>query len=163
VPVATTATCGKLLSLSEANQATSPVSPSTMIFALEASGAALCYYESATHQPNLALIFKQYSGGSLTQSVQSAASSGGSQVQIVSSQVVSGVGDQALFVTLTGSSTVNGASISITENILFVVDGAVSFGILNTIYDNVDPLGSASTSTVLTDFEQIARLIISRL
>jgi hypothetical protein len=162
--VATTTECGKLLSLTEANQDTSPVSPSTMIFALQISGAGLCYYESATHQPNLALIFKAYAGGNLTtQSVKSAASSSGSKVQIVSSQAVSGLGSQALFVTLTGSSTVNGASVPLKENILFVVDGAVSFGIINTIFNNVDPMGSASPSTVQTDFEQVARTIISRL
>jgi hypothetical protein len=163
VPVATTAECGKLLTLSEANQATSPVSPATMIFALEVSGTGLCYYESAAHQTNVALVFKPYSGGNLSQNLQSAVSSSVSKVKIVSSQVVSGVGSQAEYVTITGSSTVNGVAVPIKENILFVVDGAVSFGIINIIYNNVDPLGSASPSTVLTDFEQIARLVISRL
>lgn len=163
VPVASTAECGKLFSLSEANQATSPVSPATMIFALEVSGSALCYYESAAHQTNVALVFKPYSGGNLSQNLKSAVSSSVSKVQIVSSQVVSGVGNQAEYVTITGSSTVNGVAVPIKENILFVVDGAVSFGIINIIYNNVDPLGSASASTVLAGFEQIARLVMSRL
>ena len=167
VPVASTAECGKLLSLSEANQATHPVSPATMIFALEVSGSALCYYESAAHQPNLApvvaLIFKPYSGGNLSQNIQSALSSSVSQVKLVNSQAVSGVGNQAEYVTITGISTVNGVAIPVKENILFVVDGDVSFGIINTIYNNVDPLGSASAATVLSDFEQIAQTVISRL
>jgi hypothetical protein len=163
VPVASTAECGKLLSLNQANQATSPASPATMIFALELSGAALCYYESAAHQTNVALVFKPYSGGNLSQNLQSAVSSSVSKVQIVSSQPVSGVGNQAEYVTITGSSTVNGVAVPIKENILFVVDGAVSFGIINIIYNNVDPLGSASPATVLSDFEQIARVVMSHL
>ena len=73
VPVASTAECGKLLSLSEANQDTHPPSPAALIFGLEVSGSALCYYEGATHQPNLApvvaLIFKAYSGGNLSQNI----------------------------------------------------------------------------------------------
>ena len=163
MPVASTAECGKLLSVSEANQDTSPVSPATMVFPLEVSGTGLCYYESAAHQTNVALVFKPYSGGNLTQNIQSTLSSSVSQVKLVSSQVVSGVGNQAEYVTITGSSTVNGVVMPVKENILFVVDGAVSFGIINVIYNNVDPLGSASASTVLSDFEQIAQLIISHL
>jgi hypothetical protein len=163
VPVASTAECGKLLSISEANQDTSPVGPTAMIFALEVSGTGLCYYESARHQTNVALVFKPYSGGNITQSVQQAVSSSVSQVKLTNSQSVSGIGDQAEYVTITGTSTVNGVAIPVKENILFVVDGAVSFGIINVIYNNVDPLGSASAATVLSDFEQIARLVISRL
>ena len=167
VPVASAAECGKLLTVSEANQPTNPVSPATFVFPLEVSGAALCYYESAQHQPSLApivaLIFKPYSGGNLSQHLQSEVSSGVSQVKIVNSQAVSGVGDQAEYVTITGSSSVNGVAVPIKENILFVVDGKVSFGIINTIYNNVDQLGSASAATVLSDFEQIARLVMSRL
>ncbi len=167
VPVASTAECGKLLSLSEANQATNPPSPATLIFGLEVSGSALCYYESPQHQPSLApvvaMIFKAYTGGNLSQNVQKAVSSSVSQVQIVSNQAVSGLGNQAEYVTITGISKVNGVAIPVKENILFVVDGGVSFGIINTIYNNVDPLGSASSATVLSDFEQIARLVMSRL
>jgi hypothetical protein len=163
VPVASTAECGKLLSISEANQDTNPVGPTTMIFALEVSGTGLCYYESAQHQTNVALVFKPYSGGNITQSVQQAVSSSVSQVKLTNSQSVSGVGDQAEYVTITGVSTVNGVSVPVKENILFVVDGAVSFGIINVIYNNVDPLGSASAATVLSDFEQIARQVISSL
>jgi hypothetical protein len=164
VPVASTAECGKLLSLSEANQATNPPSPATFIFGLEVSGAALCYYENALHQaPNVAMIFKPYKGGNLSQNLQSSLSSSVSQVQLVNSQAVSGVGNQAEYVTITGTSKVNGVAMPVKENILFVVDGGVTFGIINTIYNNVDPLGSASAATVLSDFEQIARLVMSRL
>jgi hypothetical protein len=58
---------------------------------------------------------------------------------------------------------VNSVALPIKENILLAVDGVVSFGIINIIYNNVDPLGSASAATVLSDFEQIAQLIISRI
>jgi hypothetical protein len=163
VPVASTAECGKLLSLSEANQDTNPVSPAIMIFPLELSTAALCYYETSHHQTNVAMVFKAYSGGNLTQNVEQELSGSVSQVKLVSSQSVSGIGDQAEYVTITGSSTVNGVAVPVKENILLVVDGAVSFGIINVIYNNVDPLGSASAATVLSDFKQIAQLIISRL
>jgi hypothetical protein len=163
VPVASVAECGKLLSLSEANQDTNPVSPAIMVFPLELSTAALCYYETAQHQTNVALIFKHYSGGNLSQNVQQELSGSVSQVKLVSSQSVSGIGDQAEYVTITGTSTVNGVALPIKENILLAVDGAVSFGIINIIYNNVDPLGSASAATVLSDFEQIAQLIINRL
>jgi hypothetical protein len=163
VPVASTAECGKLLALSEANQDTNPVNPAVMVFPLELSTAALCYYETAQHQTNVALIFKAYSGGNLSQNVQQQLSGSVSQVKLVNSQSVSGLGDQAQYVTITGSSTVNGVALPVKENILFVVDGAVSFGIINVIFNNVDPLGSASAATVLSDFQQIAQLVISRL
>jgi hypothetical protein len=163
VPVASVAECGKLLSLSEANQDTHPVSPATLLFPLQISGDTLCYYESATHQPNLALIFKAYSGGNLSQNIQSQLSGSGGDFKVVNSQTVSGVGDQAEYVTTTGTSSVNGATVPAKENILFVVDGGVSFGIINTIINNVDPLGSASDSAVLSDFEQVAQTIISAL
>jgi hypothetical protein len=163
VPVASAAECGKLLSLSEANQATNPPSPATMILPLEVSGSAFCYYENALHQTTVAMIFKPYSGGTLTEGVQKALSSSLSQVKLTSTQPVSGVGDQALYVTITGTSPVNGVAIPVKEHILFVVAGAVSFGIINVIYNNVDPLGSASPATVLSDFEQIAHLVVSRL
>jgi hypothetical protein len=161
VPVASTAECGTLLPLSAANQDTNPVSPATSIFALEVSSTGLCYYESAAHQTNVALLFKAYSGGNLTQSIESSLSSSVSKVQLASSQVVTGVGSQAEYITITGSSTVNGVAVPIKENILFFVDGAVSFGIINIIYNNVNPLGSQSASTVLSDFEQVAQVVIS--
>jgi hypothetical protein len=163
VPLASVTECGHLLSLSEANQDAHPVSPATAIFALEVSGSALCYYETAQHQTNVALVFKAYSGGTISQNLQQATSGSVHQATITSTQPVSGIGDQALYVTLTGSSTVNGVSVPVKENILLVVAGAVSFGIINVIYNNVDPLGSASAATVLNDFEQIAPLVISRL
>jgi hypothetical protein len=163
VPVASMAECGRLLALSEANQDTQPVSPATSIVALEVNGTGLCYYETAQHQTNVALVFKPYSGGTLTENVQKAVSGSVSKVTITSSQPIGGIGDQALYVTLTGSSTVNGASVPVKENILFGVAGAVSFGIINIIYNTVDPLGSASAATVLSDFEQVARLVIMRL
>lgn len=130
---------------------------------MEVSGSALCYYENAQHQTTVGLIFKPYSGGNLAQNAQQAASGSLSDVKIVSSQSVSGIGDQALYVTTTGTSKVNGVSVPVKENILFVVTGKVSFGIINTIFNNVDPLGSASTDTVLSDFEQIAQLLTTRL
>src|SRR5262252_8290467 len=90
VPVASTAECEKLLSLSEANQATHPPSPATLVFPLEVNGAALCYYENALHQaPNVALIFKPYSGGSLSQHIQSQLSGSGGNFKIDNSQTVS--------------------------------------------------------------------------
>jgi hypothetical protein len=163
VPVASAAECGKLLTLSESNQDTHPVSPATQIFPLEVSGTALCYYESATHQPDLALIFKPYSGGTISQSLQSQFAGSVNNFKLDNSQPVSGVGSQAEYVTISGTSTVNGVAVPVKENILLAVDGGVSFGIVNTIYNNVDPLGSASPATVLSDFEQIAQLIMSRL
>lgn len=163
VPIASDTECTHLLSTSEADAATSPVSPATSIIGLEVSGTALCYYETVQHQTNVALVFKPYSGGTLAENVQKALSGSVTNVQIVSSQSVSGIGDQALYVTITGTSTVQGVAIPVKENILLVVAGAVSFGIINVIYNNVDPLGSASAATVLSDFEQIARLVISRL
>lgn len=163
VPIASVAKCGQLLSLNEANQATHPVGPATTILAMEVSGTALCSYESAKYQPDLGMIFKAYSGGNLAQNVQQALSGSLSQVTLTNSQSVSGVGDQALYVTITGTSTVNGVAIPVKENILFVVVGTVSFGIINTIYNNVDPLGSPSAATVLSDFEQVAGLVIGRL
>jgi hypothetical protein len=161
--VASASECGKLLSLSEANQDTNPVNPATTIFPLELSTAALCYYETAQHQTNVALIFKAYSGGNLSQNVEQELSGSVSQVKLTSSQSVSGLGDQAEYVTITGSSNVNGVALPVKENILLVVDGAVSMGIINVIFNNVDPLGSASAATVLSDFQQIAQLVISRL
>ena len=163
VPVASVSECGQLLSLSEANQSTNPVSPATSISALEVSGSALCFYENALHQTTVSTIFKPYTGGTLSQNVQKALSGSLSDVKLVSSQSVSGIGDQAEFVTITGTSTSNGVTVPIKENILFVVAGAVSFGIINIIYNNVNPLGSASAATVLSDFEQIARLVVGRL
>ncbi|MGO8951196.1 MAG: hypothetical protein ACLQUY_26790 [Ktedonobacterales bacterium] len=163
VPVASAAECGQLLSLSEANQYTNPPSPATTIFPLEDSGTALCYYETALHQTTVGLVFKAYTGGTISEGIQQALSSSTSDVKLTSSQPVSGIGDQALFATVTGSSTSNGVTVPLTENILFVVDGAVSFGIINVIYAGVDPLGSASPATVLSDFEQIARAVDSSL
>ena len=163
VPVASVAECGHLLSISEANQYTHPPSPATSVLPLEVSGSALCYYENALHQTIAAMIFKPYTGGTLSAGVQKALSGSVSDVKLVSSQSVSGIGDQALFVTITGSSTSNGVTVPIKENILFVVARGVSFGIINIIYNNVNPLGSASAATVLSDFEPIARLVVGRL
>ena len=163
VPVASVAKCGQLLSLSEANQDSHPVSPATTIFPVEASGDALCFYLTAQHQTNVFMIFMPYSGGTISQNLQQAASGSVHSMTITNSQSVSGIGDQALYVTITGTSTVNGVAIPVKENILFVVTGGVSFGIINVIYNNVDPLGSASAATVLNDFEQIAQLVIGRL
>ncbi len=160
VPVASLSQCGQLLSISQANQFTNPPSPATSIVPLEVSGSALCYYETAQHLTTVSMIFKPYTGGSLSQNVQKAASGSLSDVKIISSQLVSGVGNQAEFVTVTGTSTSN---VPIKENILFVVDGAVSYGIINIIYNNVNPLGSASAATVLSDFEQIAQVVNSHL
>jgi len=157
------AECGQLLSLSEANQYTNPVSPATTIVPLEVSGSALCFYENALHQTIVSMIFKPYTGGSLSQNVQKALSGSVSDVKLTSSQPVSGIGDQAEFVTITGTSTSNGVTVPVKENILFVVAGAVSFGIINVIYNNLDPLGSASAATVLSDFEPIGRLVAGRL
>lgn len=163
VPVASVAKCGQLLSLSEANQDTQPVNPATIIVPLEVSNSALCNYLTSQHQTNVSMIFKSYTGGSLAQNVQQADSSSASKVTIISSQTVSGVGDQAFYVTTIGSSIVSGVAVPVKENILFVVAGAVSFGIINVIYNNVDPLGSASAATVLNNFKQVAQLVISRL
>ena len=162
VPVASVAECGQLLSISQANQFTNPVSPATSIAALDVGGSE-CYYETTLHQTNVAMVFKPYTGGSLSQNVQKAVSGSVSGVKIISSQSVSGVGNQALYVTITGTSTSNGVTVPIKENILFVVDGAVSYGIINIIFNTLDPLGSASAATVLGDFEQVAQVVDSHL
>jgi hypothetical protein len=167
VPVASVAECGKLLSLSEANQYTNPPSPATAIYAYAGTGTniggTLCYYEDATRQATVLIIFNPYSGGNLSTNVQKEASGSLSQVTITSTQPVSGIGDQALFVTASGTASANGVSYTVKENALFVVVGAVLLDILNGIYGGLDPLGSASPATVLSDFEQIARVVISRL
>ncbi len=97
VPAITVAECGKLLSISEANRITRPVMPTTLIDAQ----VGTCGYQSSAAL-NFVLAFRPYTRGSVNQIARAtpipALKGYRAQVQITSSQPVSGIGDQALFV-----------------------------------------------------------------
>lgn len=163
VPTITLALCEQMLSISQANQILSPANPVNNIVADNGGVGGSCNYEYAQFKIDLILYFEAYHGGQLSQLAQMAVNAAANgqlhNTTITANQQVTGIGDQAWF--LAGTST--GSGLSGHADILYVVDGSVAFGVENLTFNGIGSLGSASDTTLESEFEQIAPMVINGL
>jgi hypothetical protein len=124
----TVAYCSKILPLATANQIIPSSTPATSIVQGNPNNAlsGACNYQVSASQILLVIFFIPYSGPdpipqSDIQSVLSQAA--GTKLTVTSLTMVSGIGDQAAYVEVTGSS--NG--ISATVHIFYVLEGSFIF------------------------------------
>ena len=164
VPQITLAFCQGAASIAQVNQILNPVNPANTIVPDNGGTGGSCNYEYAATRIDVFVLFEPYTGGSLSTLATEAATADLKGGTITSNQPVSGLGDQSLFLSGTGSDSSNGVSITGKGYELYVVYGGVAFGVGNITYNGtINSLGSVSDATILSEFEQIAQLFLAAL
>lgn len=153
VPKITVALCQQLLTVAEANQIMKPPTAATTIRIDSTTEGGSCNYEYAQFKSVVSIVFHSYQQG---QSLSAAASQISSRVPnaTVKTTMVSGVGDQALFV----SAKVSVQGITIWDDGLDVTYGNVLF-----TFANFNVPATSSDAAQLAALTQVAQLVLGRM
>jgi hypothetical protein len=156
VPALTVLYCTQLMTVAEANTFMNPPTPATNIRVDNGQSGGSCNYEYAQFKSVVTVTFVAYKGSQTPQDEQNALNAAASQISsvqgaTVTTAMVSGVGDAALFVTATL------ASPPIKQAALDVLYGALFLSCANF---NV---GTSSFATQQTALTQVCQQVISRL
>lgn len=161
VPLTDMAFCQHILSVAEANQFMNPPIPATTIVPNNTSGGGSCNYEYAPLKITLAVILLPWNGPvPIPQAdiqafvTQELAKAGANGVTVSTFTLVSGVGDQAAFLSLVAPP--NGFIHKVT--VFYVLYGHIFFDCVN--YFNV---GNSSDATQQSALQQCAQTVVSRL
>jgi len=156
VPALTVPYCTQLMTVAEANTFMKPPTPATNIRVDNGQSGGSCNYEYAQFKSVVTVTFVAYKGSQTPQDEQNALNAAASQISsvqgaTVTTAMVSGVGDAALFVTATL------ASPPIKEAALDVLYGALFVSCANFT------VGTSSFATQQTALTQVCQQVISRL
>jgi hypothetical protein len=159
-PVISLQTCQTLMSLAEANQIMHAQPPATSVVASPGDGissGSACHYLISPGVSVLNMFFVTYTGPTpitqqdLADSVKQLADDPG--VTITSATMVTGVADQAAYLSFTESS--NGHTV--TGSVFWVLDGKLLFNCYTVVLDSSTPAGTQS------NLQQCATQVVSRL
>lgn len=154
VPAITVAFCQRILTIAEANQMMNPPTPATTIRVDSNPPGGSCNYEYAQYRAVLSVIFLPYAGGAGNEQA-TLASAAAKLSQAKGAQVtttpMTGIGDAALFVTVTL------AVPAMKEAAVDTIYGAIMLGC-----DNFK-VGTSSFATQQTALTQVCQQVISRL
>lgn len=157
VPTITVPFCQGILTVAEANQIMQPATPATNIRIDSSPAGGSCNYEYAQFKSVVSILFLPYHGPTPVTAqgfqalVVNLASQGGAT--ITTQAIVSGVGDQATFLAVTGHAD----SLTIKQDTLYVLDGSVLMA-----FGNFAP-GSSPDATQQGYLTQVGQLVVSRL
>ncbi len=162
IPVATISYCEGLLTIAEANKILNPVNPIVGVQIANSTNNSSCKYTDASNNVLLLLNFAPFSSGT---QINTAATQYIAQVfnnpntAIVTSHAVSGVGNQAWYI----SSKITGGNISGLAKVLCIAAGGLQITLTNISMNGTGLLSSVSDVVVQGEFVQAAALIISRM
>jgi len=163
VPTVTMALCQQILSVTQANQITTPPTAATSIRVQSASNGGSCNYEYAPLHETISILFGAYPGGSLSDLANQALQSTFANGKVTTAEPITGLGDQAYFGAVTGSLSFSGITISQKQQTLSVVDGSVIFLVSAGLANGAGGIGNVSDTQALDEFKQIALLVLTQL
>jgi hypothetical protein len=157
LPAVTTAYCQSLVTVDEANQIMAPSPSVTTIQADQSGDLGTCLYQDDSGTNDLEISLQVYSGPTpipqsyILQNLTALSSAPGFKLD--ANTTVSGVGDQAEFLSASFSDTgINGA-----YQIFYVLYGSVLFACDTSTVNGIGATGSQS------QLQQCAQLVVSRL